>query len=83
MKDQQKCDSLKVAYYAKTELFNDLVKSNLEFFNNWKKERDLREEYQKKLDESVKAIKKKKKSWVMPAGIGALTGITLGLIFGG
>lgn len=79
-KDLDKCDSLKVAYDSKTLLFDNMVKRNLSLFDEIQKQQSKRELLQKQLDQSVKALRKKKNNWLLPTAIGIVGGIVTGVI---
>lgn len=79
-KESRKCDSLRVAYNSQLTVFNDLVESNLAYFKKLRDEEAKRLELQKQLDASVKALRKKRNNWILPASIGAVGGVVLGAL---
>ena len=79
-KDLDKCDSLRVAYDNQVSAFNILIKSNTEFLQQIQEDQKKRDILQKQLDDSVKALRKKKNNWLLPTGIGLGVGIVGGFI---
>ena len=79
-KESRKCDSLRVAYNFQFATLQELVQSNLDYFQRVKSEQLKREELQLKLDESIKALRKKKNNWLLPTTIGTVVGLIGGIV---
>ena len=79
-KESRKCDSLRVAYDLQLTTLNDLVESNLDYFKRIQASELQRQQLQLQLDESVKALRKKKNNWILPASIGLVGGLVGGFI---
>lgn len=79
-KESRKCDSLRVAYNLQYTTLQDLVIANLDYFKQVKTEEAKRIEIQKQLDESIKALRKKRNNWLLPATIGAVGGLIGGFV---
>lgn len=79
-KESRKCDSLRVAYNLQYTTLQDLVIANLDYFKQVKKEEAKRIEIQKQLDKSIKALRKKRNNWLLPATIGAVGGLIGGFV---
>ena len=79
-KESRKCDSLRVAYDLQLTTLNDLVESNLDYFKRIQASELQRQQLQLQLDESVKALRKNKNNWILPASIGLVGGLVGGFI---
>ncbi|MFC0605905.1 hypothetical protein [Winogradskyella pulchriflava] len=80
VKESRKCDSLRVAYNAQYTTLQDLIKSNLDYFKKIQTEELKRANLQQQLDDSVKALRKKKNNWLLPTSIGVVGGLVLGVV---
>jgi hypothetical protein len=70
-KESRKCDSLKVAFYKKDQLIEDLVKNNLSSFEEFILERNKKAEAIKELEDikrEMKNINKKRFSLGITVG---------------
>jgi hypothetical protein len=79
-KESRKCDSLRVAYDLQLKSLNDLIISNLEYFKRMQTSEQQREKLQIQLDDSVKALRKKKSNWILPTSLGVVGGLVLGIV---
>lgn len=80
-KDLDKCDSLRVAYDNQVNTLNDLVQLNLEYYNMIEANVKIQQNLQLQLDQSVKALRKKKRgNWILPTTIGVVGGLVGGVI---
>lgn len=83
LKESRKCDSSKTAYNAKSLLLNKLIESNLQTFEDFKKEREAKEASQLKLqalnEQLLQATKRSKSNWLVPTLIGFAGGLILGV----
>lgn len=79
-KESRKCDSLRVAYNLQLTTLNDLVESNLNYFKRIQTAELQRQNLQLQLDKSVKALRKKKNNWILPASIGLVGGLVVGVL---
>lgn len=79
-RDLDKCDSLRVAYNLQLNSFNDLINSNLEYFKKLQEEELKRKQLQEQLDDSVKALRRKKNNWLLPTSLGIVGGVVLGVV---
>ena len=76
-----KCDSLRVAYVSQVGNINELVQLNLKYYNNIQANIKSKEKLQLELDESLKALRKKKKgNWILPTAIGITGGLLGGVL---
>lgn len=81
-KESRKCDSLRVAYDLQLKSLNDLVESNLDYFKRMQFFEIERQQLQLQIDESVKALRKKKNNWLLPTSLGVVGGVVLGVLIG-
>ena len=79
-KDLDKCDSTRVAYKLQVRTLDILVESNLRFFEQIQQHQIQQEQLQKQIDDSVKALRKKKNNWILPTSIGVVAGLVGGAI---
>lgn len=79
-KESRKCDSLRVAYDLQLKSLNDLVESNLDYFKRMQFFEIERQQLQLQIDESVKALRKKKNNWLLPTSLGVVGGVVLGVL---
>lgn len=79
-KESRKCDSLRVAYDLQLKSLNDLVESNLDYFKRMQFFEIERQQLQLQIDESVKALRKKKNNWILPTSLGVVGGVVLGVL---
>lgn len=79
-KESRKCDSLRVAYDLQFKSLNDLINSNLDYFKRMRTSEMQREKLQIQLDDSVKALRKKKNNWILPTSLGVVGGVVLGVL---
>lgn len=82
-KEIEKCDSLRVRYFEKSQLLDSLVKTNLSIFKELDNEREQRikieNQLQKNQRDQIKQAKKNKKTIVWIAG-SAIAGLIAGVI---
>lgn len=78
-KDLDKCKLVRVAYDSLQIANADLIKYNLDYLQRLKSEEVKREKLQQQLDDSVKALRKKKKNWILPTSFGVFGGVILGV----
>lgn len=79
-KESRKCDSLRVAYDLQLNQLNGLVESNLEYFKQIQTIELQRQNLQIQLDNSVKALRKKKNNWILPTSLGVVGGLVVGVV---
>ncbi|WP_179022076.1 hypothetical protein [Winogradskyella forsetii] len=77
-KESRKCDSLRVAYGLQFNTLQAYAADNLEYLSKVTESNLQRELLQSKLDESVKALRKKKSNWILPTMIGVVGGLVIG-----
>ena len=82
-KESLKCDSLKVAYTAKSIALNNIISSNLSIFKELESERLKRSEIEKQyLEANKKLLKesKKKNNNILYGTIGISAGLIIGIL---
>ena len=80
LKESRKHDSLKVAYNLQYTTLQAYAQSNLEYFAEVQESEIKLQALQIKLNESVKALRKKKNNWILPTTIGVVGGLVGGLV---
>jgi len=75
-----KCDSMAIAYIDLQKQFDFLVETNLTYFGRINTYQSETVRLQLQLDESVKALRKKKNAWQLPTALGVIGGLVGGVL---
>ena len=75
-----KCDSMAIAYLQLQKQFDFLIETNLTYFGQINTYQSETERLQLELDQSVKALRKKKNAWQLPTALGLVGGLIGGVL---